>query len=55
MLINIYFDHNPNYIQCGPKRCIHFIIAIISYQINPGICFPGKSYLEFHSIISQLQ
>jgi len=21
----------------------HFIISIISYQINPGFCFAGKS------------
>jgi hypothetical protein len=29
--------------QGGPKRCIHFIIAIISKEINPGFYFSGKS------------
>jgi len=29
-------------IQGNPKRCNHFVIAFISYQINPGFCIPGK-------------
>jgi len=30
----------------GPKRCIHFILAIISYQINPGFIFPGNNIVR---------
>jgi len=29
----------------GPKTCIRFIIAVISYQINPSFWFAGKLYL----------
>jgi len=38
-----------------PPQCTYFIITIISYQINPAFCFPGKSWLRFRSFISQLQ
>jgi len=31
------------------KRCFHFNIAAISYQINPYFCFPGKSQLLLDS------
>jgi len=33
----------PEKVQGGPKNMYHFIIALISHEINPGFCFPGKS------------
>ncbi len=31
-----------NKVKGRPKRCIHFIIAIISMKINPVFCFSGE-------------
>jgi len=41
--------------QGGRKGCIHFITAVILYQINQDFCFPGKSQLELQSFIFQFQ
>ena len=44
-----------DYLHGWPKVCILVLIAIILYQICPGFCFPGKSYLELQSFFYQLQ
>ena len=41
--------------QGGRNKCIHCMIAFISYKINPGFRFPVKSQLELYNLISKIQ